>query len=184
MRFPTVAEWLGGILIARIAGRRPPDLIVGQDNAAGAYLLRWYITPWRCWAPASRVARFLIKLLPNLYLHKFLRDDDDRALHDHPSMAISFILRRGYVEHTIANGGVHVRTDHAPGSLRYLGLHHTHRIELHRDQWGNPEACWTLFWFGPRLRDWGFHCPQQGWVPWQRFTAAGKPGEIGPGCDA
>lgn len=44
--------------------------------------------------------------------------------------------------------------------------------------------CFTLFAFGPAVREWGFHCPQRGWVHWRDFTAADKPGEIGAGCDA
>ncbi|WP_165421915.1 hypothetical protein [Pseudoxanthomonas winnipegensis] len=44
--------------------------------------------------------------------------------------------------------------------------------------------CWTLFLFGPKRREWGFHCEGKGWVPWQEFTAAGKPGEVGKGCDS
>ena len=33
-----------------------------------------------------------------MYLHLFLRDDDDRALHDHPWDNASFLLTEGYVE--------------------------------------------------------------------------------------
>lgn len=51
-----------------------------------------------------------------------------------------------------------------------------------------PEALqipwrWTLFVTGPVMRQWGFHCPDKGWRHWKEFTAEGKPGEIGPGCD-
>jgi len=49
------------------------------------------------------------RLLPNLYVHHFLRDDDDRALQDRPSWAVSFLLRGRYIEHTIAEGGLHRR---------------------------------------------------------------------------
>lgn len=189
-----IAEALFQWLLFAIAGQRPPNLVVGEDNPDGAYLLRWYVTPWRGWfADAdmakrswwTRAAHAIVKRLPNLYLHKFLRDDDDRALHDHPSWAVSFILRRGYIEHTIADGGIHHRREYGPGSLRFMRTRHTHRIELHTDtKTGTAEPCWTLFLFGPRCRDWGFHCPERGWVPWQKFTAEGKPGEVGKGCDA
>ena len=51
-----------------IATKRHPDFIVGgKDNP---YLLRWFVIP--------RNPVF------NIYLHRFLRSDDDRALHDHP----------------------------------------------------------------------------------------------------
>ncbi len=189
-----IAEALFQRLVFAIAGQRPPNLVVGTEDPQGAYLLRWYVTPWRGWfagiAPENmtwwqRAVHAVVKRLPNLYLHKFLRDDDDRALHDHPSWAVSFILRRGYIEHTIADGGIHHRREYGPGSLRFMRTRHTHRIELHTDTTtGTAQPCWTLFLFGPRCRDWGFHCPERGWVPWQKFTAEGKPGEIGKGCDA
>lgn len=184
-------------LVANVITQRAPDFIVGQDNSAGAYLLRWYLTPWRGWyrdVPADertrwqRLAVRLSRCLPNLYLHKFLRDDDDRALHDHPSWAASFILANGYIEHTIADGGIHRRKHYAPGSLRFLRTRHTHRIELLRERRGGEAGrivpAYTLFLFGPTVREWGFHCPERGWVPWEKFTADGKPGEVGKGCDA
>lgn len=190
-------------LHASIAARRPPDFIVGADAAGGAYLERWYITPWRHWqtrlraraqrvpSRARRFAAWAGGLLPNLYLHHFLRDDDDRALHDHPSWAASLILDSSYIEHTIDAGGIHRHREYRAGALRLLPIRHAHRIELPTaKRWEQGTGvvrtaipCWTLFLMGPTVRAWGFHCPQRGWVPWQEFTAAGKPGEIGPGCD-
>lgn len=175
---------------------RQPDFIVGQDSPQGAYLLRWYLTPWRHWQHRlglrarahptrwNRGTARLARLLPNLYVHQFLRDDDDRALHDHPSWACSLILARGYIEHTIAAGGIHYRNICTPGHLRFLPTRHTHRIELHRDDHGDPIPCVTLFLFGPAVREWGFHCPHRGWVHYRDFTATDKPGEVGQGCDA
>jgi hypothetical protein len=187
-------------LLAHVVAARHPDFIVGDDHPHGAYLRRWYLTPWRRLqsrlreraqaAPHwwNRAAARALAWLPNLYLHQFLRDDDDRALHDHPSWAISLILAGSYIEHTIAAGGIHHRHEYWPGTVRFLSTRHAHRIEIPRwyfgDQGPLPGECWTLFLFGPAVREWGFHCPERGWVHWQAFTAAGKPGEIGPGCDA
>ncbi|WP_337052535.1 hypothetical protein [Pseudoxanthomonas sp. USHLN014] len=200
-----IAAWLFRQLIQHVSGLRPPDFVVGHDNPEGAYLRRWYITPWRGWYRAvpedqrtlwQRAAVALAHLLPNLYLHQFLRDDDDRALHDHPSWAVSFILHGAYLEHTVDDAGVARRRMHRAGSLRFLPLLHTHRIELLREVVGidpeneaapyrvQPAPCWTLFLFGPKRREWGFHCEGGRWVPWQEFTATGKPGEVGKGCDA
>lgn len=174
MRLRRIAEWLFALLVARVAARRPPDFVVGADSPDGAYLRRWWLIP--------RNPVF------NVYLHHFLRDDDARALHDHPWHWVSFLLRGGYIEHTIAAGGIHQRTVRHPGSLRLSGPGRAHRIELLEfDSFAGARfkaSCWTLFITGPRLRGWGFHCPERGWVPWQRFTAPGKPGETGPGCDA
>lgn len=217
MHFPRLAAWMFTRLHTRIAGQRPPDFIIGSDSPGGAYLNRWYLSPWRRLqtrlrdkaepAPTrlNRAIARAIGWLPNLYLHQFLRDDDDRALHDHPSWAASFMLDGAYIEHTIAAGGLHRRQLIVSGSLRFLPTLHAHRIEL--VPWADPDPapcdeyrdddsptasfapqraspCWTLFLFGPTVRQWGFHCPERGWVPWQQFTAADKPGEIGPGCGA
>lgn len=180
-------------LIPRIAGRRPPDFVVGADDPQGAYLNRWYVTPWRGWYRAvpeaqrthwQRFAVAVSRWLPNVYLHQFLRSDDPRALHDHPWAWASLLLRGSYIEHTIAAGGIHRHAVRSAGSLKICGPRTAHRIELWNTLSGRPDECWTLFITSPILREWGFHCPHLGWVPWRRFTAAGtgKRGEIGQGC--
>ena len=202
-----IAEKLAPIIIGKIS-RRPPDFIVGADNPDGPYLLRWYVTPWRRWRAQAdtnptrwnRCKAAAARMLPNLYLHCFQRDDEDRALHDHPSFAVSYILRGAYIEHTIADGGIHHRNLFIAGTLRYLPAKKAHRVELFNidtvfvqtgpNAWDargcSPKKAhaWTIFMFGPTLREWGFHCPQRGWVHWETFTAADKPGEVGKGCDA
>lgn len=195
MNAPRLAEWLYQRLVLNVVCQRMPDFVVGADNPDGPYLRRWFLSPWRRLqtrlrsraeaAPtlANRAIARVVGWLPNLYLHQFLRDDDDRALHDHPSWAISFILHRGYIEHTIAPGGIHRREYIGTGRLRFLRTRHTHRIELANRRPSDGDT-WSLFLFGPTVRDWGFHCPDRGWVHWKQFTAAGKPGEVGPGCDA
>ncbi|AOK04059.1 hypothetical protein WK25_05995 [Burkholderia latens] len=148
-------------VIARIT-RRAPDFVIGKP--AAPYLLRWWVLPRN---------RFF-----NVYLHCFLRSDDDRALHDHPWANCSILLRGRYVEHTISAGGINVRTERAAPAwkLRMSGAA-AHRLEL------IDGPCWTLFVTGPRYREWGFHCPQRGWVPWKEFTSADNSGEIGRGCE-
>ena len=170
--------------LQRVQRRRSPDFIVGGD--ADPYLLRWFLTPWRELyraVPAEqrswwqRAARCLAGLAPNLYLHRFLRSDDDRALHDHPWFWCSLLLRGEYTEHTIAAGGVHRRRIYRAGSLRIHGPWFAHRIELHAG------PCTTLFLVVGRCRTWGFHCPN-GWRPWQVFTdPATKGATVGRGCD-
>lgn len=195
MRAPRLAAFLFAQAMARIVAVREPDFIVGADAPGGAYLERWYVTPWRRWREQAeatptrwnRAKAYVARFLPNLYLHHFKRDDDDRALHDHPSFAASLLLGGAYVEHTIAAGGIHHRTAYRAGDLRCMGTLHAHRIELYKVEVGGityPSGCWTLFLFGPTVREWGFHCPERGWVHWREFTADGKPGEVGKGCDA
>lgn len=162
--------------IARIT-RRPADFVIG--GSARPYLRRWFVIP--------RNPVF------NVYLHEFLRSDDDRALHDHPWLNVSILLRGEYVEHTIAAGGIEHRQHFKAGQwrLRWTGRI-AHRIELLRSVYaigngpakffGAPLPCWTLFITGPRYRQWGFHCPQRGWVHWEEFTAPEDKGSIGKGC--
>lgn len=196
MKLPRLAAYLARHLLTRVAAVRPPDFIVGAGNPEGPYLNRWFLTPWRPWQRAlgeraranptwwNRTAERLARLLPNVYLHEFLRDDDDRALHDHPSWGASLLLVGSYVEHTIAAGGVHHRNLYRAGDFRFMPRTHAHRIELRRTADGHALPCFTLFAFGPAVREWGFHCPERGWVHWRQFTAGDNPGEIGPGCDA
>lgn len=196
MKFPRIADAIYRQLRKRVLLKRPPDYIVGELNPAGAYLERWFLVFWRHWRRPDdikvptfeRIKSYISTLLPSLYLHQFLRDDDDRALHDHPSWGISLILSGSYIEHTIAAGGVHHRKHYGPGTLRFFRAKHAHRIELVRysvrdEQFTLP--AFTLFLFGPAAfgRLWGFHCKDR-WIPWYEFTAPGKPGEVGPGCDA
>lgn len=156
-----IAKHLFRWLARRVANRRPPDFVIGGTESP--YLMRWWLLPRN---------RFF-----NVYLHKFCRSDDDRALHDHPWCWASLLLWGEYTEHTIDAGGIHHRRIYSAGSLRAHGGKHAHRIELHAG------PVWTLFITGPRVREWGFHCPAQGWIPWQRFTAPGDSGRTGPGCD-
>ena len=133
---------------------RDPDFIVGTPD--DPYLRRWWIIPRNRWL--------------NVYLHHFLHSDEDRALHDHPYWNLSVILRGEYVEHTPSRV-----TRRRAGQIAIRRPEAAHRIELDRG------PCWTLFFTGPRVREWGFHCPQ-GWRRWQDFVGA-NPGEIGRGCD-
>lgn len=154
----SLASWI----IDRVSRRTPDFIIGGLDNP---YLLRWFVIP--------RNPLF------NVYVHKFMRDDDDRALHDHPWFNLSVILQGRYIEHTIRAGGIHERKVYSAGAIRFRSPWFSHRIELLRRR-----PCWTLFITGPRLRQWGFHCPR-GWVHWRLFTNLQDGGAtIGKGCDA
>lgn len=180
--------------------RRPPDIIIG--TADNPYLYRWHLIP------RNRLC--------NIYLHKFLRSDDDRALHDHPWPSCSIILKGGYVEHL--PGGI-TKTCEA-GRITFRKAHQAHRVELipdfrglgpllskrlpmsscilllkefgkietikNSDLWPKPRPCWTLFITGPKVREWGFHCPK-GWRHWRDFcgvpTGEARGDEIGKGCE-
>lgn len=143
-------------LLFSIADRRAPDFVIGGSERP--YLRRWWVIP--------RNPIF------NIYLHQFLRDDDDRALHDHPWFNLSILLRGQYREHT-RTGAVVRRA----GGFKLRSPWAAHRIELI-----DGEPCWTLFITGPRQRQWGFWCPQ-GWRHWKLFVDGKDAGSIGRGCD-
>lgn len=144
-----------------IRRRRPPDQVIGGEDRP--YLLRWYAIP--------RNPIF------NIYLHEFMRSDDDRALHDHPWFNCSILLSGRYIEHTIAQGGVNRKVERRAGAVKLRSPWSAHRVELIDGQ-----VCRTIFITGPRMRAWGFHCPQ-GWRHWRAFTAAHNSTVIGRGCE-
>src|SRR5688572_15264894 len=99
----SLIEWL------RILLSGNPHFIIG--SVSNPYLLRWYILP--------RNKRF------NLFLHKFLRDDDDRALHDHPWWFLSFVISGRYRE--IVESGEVIRNR---WSIGFRLASHKHRVVL------------------------------------------------------
>lgn len=117
------------------------------------YLLRWHLIPRNRWF--------------NVYLHKFIGDDDDRALHDHPWDSLSIRLR-GELREIYREECQHYSVNWVSTAPRiaYRAATFAHRLELVGN---NP--CWTLFITGPRKREWGFHCPK-GWQHWSTMTAA------------
>lgn len=140
-----------------------PHFVIGPR-----YLLRWYVIPRNPWL--------------NVYLHQFLHDDEDRALHDHPWWFVSVMLKGGYFEVTQGN----FIGRNAP-SVVFRKATYAHRVVLPRRLGTDVVVpCWTLVITGRAVRDWGFHCPQ-GWKHWKEFTAydegKGDYGQIGKGCE-
>lgn len=145
--------------------KRKPDFVVERDGIA--YLNRWWI--WRR-------NRWL-----NCYLHQFIADDVDPVLHDHPWWSVSIVLRGGYYEITTGPDGTQERKFHGVGSVIIRKPRFAHRIELLRENDKQLKPAWTLFFTGPRIRTWGFHCPS-GWKSWQDYCEPGNPGRVGKGC--
>lgn len=150
---------LGGLVHRLIGGGRldfvrKPDVVIG--GMAEPYMLRWWIIP------RNR--------LFNVYLHCFLRSDDDRALHDHPWINLSLLLDGRYTEHSIRAGGIQVRKDRKAGGMKFRWPGAAHRVEL------THGPCWTLFITGPVVRNWGFHCPESGWIPHEQFIVEDEHG--------
>ena len=143
---------------------RSPDLIVGPPD--DPYMLRWH---------------YMRTPIGGKYFHEFRRDDDDRALHDHPWPSVSVLLG-GIIREIYAPPGTNPsdKSQHAvrlirPGDVIYRSSKFAHRVEL------VTSRAFTVFYVGPRLRDWGFWCPN-GWVEESDYVAAADRGQIGAGC--
>lgn len=142
--------------------RKPDEYIGGIYNP---YMRRWWLF--------KRRAEWI-----KIYLHNLLRDDEDRALHDHPAHSVSIILWGGYIEH-FPRG---VKKNRRPGMIVFRRAEQAHRIELYRDDEGNPVSAWSIFIMGRKTREWGFHCPN-GWRHWRIFCDPKDKGMVGRGCD-
>lgn len=137
---------------ARSVMEREPDFVIGAD-----YLRRWWVIPRNPWC--------------NVYLHDIRKSDDDRAFHDHPWMNTSFLIEGSYIEHTLDG-----RFERKAGDYVIRGAQQMHRLEVLPGQ-----SAISLFITGPKLREWGFACPQ-GWVHWQDFTDENDSSQTGRGC--
>jgi hypothetical protein len=160
--------------LRRLFSGEPHQIIGGPENP---YMLRWYVIPRN---PVL-----------NVYVHKFLRSDDDRALHDHPWWFVSLILRGRYDE--VTEMGVKRRQ---AGSVAYRPAEWRHRVRLVTEtscqscegtgtgygavpdgRWMETDcgvcdgagevahgelSCWTLIVTGRRARPWGFWCTSRG----------------------
>jgi len=149
---------------------RKPDFVIG--TVRDPYLLRWWVIPRNRWF--------------NIYLHNIRRDDEDRALHDHPWWNMSLLLKGRLWEH-FPDGSVRRLRRFVP-YLRKATAQHRLEVGSRRDDSRDipfPKNVWTLFITGPKIRAWGFQCPEDspagGWRPWQDFVGD-NPGEVGRGC--
>ncbi len=151
--------WARGVMDSR-----DPDFIIGRAQGPGErdYIRRWWIVPRND--------------LSNTYLHLTQRDDEDRALHDHPWPSRSVIIAGGYLE--VTPDGTFERN---PGDVIEREAEAAHRLVLKRDAEGQPIPSISLFITGAKVRDWGFHCPN-GWVPWREFVDDADSGKVGKGC--
>lgn len=133
---------------------RPPDVVIGSD--ANPYVHRWWIGPHDQRASS--------------YLHRFLRSDEDRALHDHRYDNVSTILEGQCREHFYneprIKQGDGFETHwflRREGEVIQRKADKAHRIELID---GQPMT--TIFFTGDAYREWGFDTAD-GWLHWKEF---------------
>lgn len=88
----------------------------------------------------------------SVFLHRFGQDDEP-DVHCHPwTWGLSFILSGGYIEERLnrATGEYTSRVLVAP-AINFLRHGDFHRVSLIGGQ-----ECWSLFFTGKRVSDWGF----------------------------
>lgn len=149
-----------------------PQIIRDADESP--YLIRYFI--WRPdWLDKIGIPS---KKAGRIYLHKFIRSDHDRCLHDHPWNYCSFILKNGYFEHADVRqlprkeqarkqwawaGGIEWRKRIKPLRFVRRAAGWRHRVVLLTDKEGNYIPAWTLFFVGPKVREWGFWTGLRKW---------------------
>lgn len=155
--------------------------VIGPDR--NPYMVRYILFRWA--------------QLPRVYVHKFLRSDDERALHNHPWWFLSLVLRGSYLEYNDTPPNPKVRKRFSVG---YRPLSTRHRVALpngfNPDGSYGPQPCWTLVVTGPDVRGWGFWCREKldewsarsyaeldqvgvqshvdRFVPWREFDGCGE----------
>lgn len=146
------------------------------DCNGSLYLRRWYLFR------SERVG---------IFIHQFVRSDEDRALHDHPWDFIVIPLWRGYIEHNVRHHPCGGQLEPYANQTRVLPLlgtrwrraEYKHRVELlecdYRGALDLEEDCprcagrgikpaWSIFIRLRKRREWGFATPE-GWIQWNRW---------------
>lgn len=149
----------------------PKKVIVNCDR--DQYLHRWHLL---------RTKRFAI------FIHKFIRSDEDRALHDHPWPFVVIPIWRGYMEHREqprVSGEVYASSGRVFPIIgtRARPATYRHRVELLPCDYklaldletdcpkcaGRGELpSWSIFIRFTEWREWGFWLPSgfQQWNKW------------------
>lgn len=149
-------------LLYRLTANRPCRLI---DIDGRPYLERYYLGQ-------------LLGI--TFYLHRFVRDDDERHLHNHPwNHALSLVLCGRYTEiKAEPSTSAHIRLNAANLILlttsvvrwcNYIG-----RDDFHQISGVKPET-WTLFMHTPRTQRWGFLRRTSQHIPLYEFQAHHAP---------
>ena len=127
-----------------ILNRLPHRIIVNCEREP--YLHRWYLI---------RTARI------GVFIHKFIRSDEDRALHDHPWNFLALPIWRGYFEHSQFGR----RRIWPLLGMRFRKAEYRHRVELIQNR-----PAWSLFIRFRERRTWGFWLASgfQAWNDWWR----------------
>lgn len=153
---PAVTDWL-----IRRAKRTPYTHITGPDGSV--YMERyWLFNPY----PAnSSGKRAWWKFPISIRLHRIMRPDNDRHLHDYPWNARTFILRGSYIEVRPLDQMPNLILPRArrAGDTAALRFGEYHRIAI-----VPRDGVWTLFVTGRHRGTWGFDVDGVK-VPWRTY---------------
>jgi len=134
-------------------------VITRGDNEP--YLERFYFVrrEWiRDWYKRrNKETPWFVAWIPSVYLHHFLKGDDEEELHNHPWLrSYALILTVGYREDR-RMGNVVVSRILRPGMINVIRAEDFHKVELLDKERG----VWTIFIAGKRNEDesWGFWHP-------------------------
>ena len=156
---PRVFGWL-----VRRASANPYSPIMSKDGA-DLYM-------WRGWIfnPYGKDARGEItaprwQWLPSIRVHRIMRPDRDRHLHDHPWNARTIVLHNWYEEerpgdNTIATREVFMRRAGYTGRLMFGQYHRISAVP--------EDGVWTLFFTWRKRGTWGFDVDGHK-VPWREY---------------
>ena len=104
-----------------------------------------------------------------VYVHKLLRSDYQRSLHDHPWPFISVMLHGAYVEvydnQRDGLSGEIYRHRHFP-DIVFRPAKWRHRVLIDTK---TALGAWTLVFVGPRQRKWGFWVKGE-WCWWRKHN--------------
>lgn len=102
-------------------------------------------------------------------IHKWLRSDDARYLHDHPWWFYTFVLKGSYTDVYEDNDGTR-KEDHLKRfDFRYRSSSHKHYVKVPK------EGCITILFTGKPIRKWGFYIEDKFKRPLKYFDKYGHP---------
>lgn len=145
---------------------RHADRIITRAQKTPYFNLPGYMDRWWLLKPHWWTLHFGVRV------HRFMRSDTDRALHDHPGCSLSILLRGAYTETMPVDQGQHPFDDFVPGGT--YSLHRVagdviprsrrfgHRLTL------NSDEVWSIFVMRHARQAWGFRT-REGWVWWREY---------------
>jgi hypothetical protein len=159
-----IVEW--------VASRLPPPRVIFNRTGTSPYLSRYYLRGRPYMEDGSDPIDPDGNPKPDaifpsgvgVYLHRFHRGDEDRALHNHPWVwSRSLVLVGGYVEERRISALGVTQVFHfvqkrivRPWTWNVIDADDFHRVDLIESD------CWSLFIAGPKTgKSWGF---------WDRYT--------------